>query len=216
MALRVYFDYVSPYAYIAWHQLPAIAAHHAQSIEPVPVVFGALLGAHGTKGPAEVPARRRYVLKDAYRKARRTGLPLTLPPTHPFNPLLALRASSLVLPDDARRRLIGALFAAVWATGEGLEAPGTVARIASSVGLDGEAVERSASEPDCKARLRAQTDEALAAGVFGVPTVAVDGELFWGVDALDLLDAYLERREPVPPELVARWETLPASAIRRT
>ena len=81
MALRVYFDYVSPYAYIAWHQLPAIAARHAQSIEPVPVVFGALLGAHGTRGPAEVPAKRRYILKDAYRKARRAGLPLTLPPT---------------------------------------------------------------------------------------------------------------------------------------
>ena len=216
MALRIYFDYVSPYAYIAWHQLPAIAARHARSIEPVPVVFGALLGAHGTKGPAEVPAKRRYILKDAYRKARGAGLPLTLPPTHPFNPLLALRASSLALPDDARRRLIDALFAAVWATGEGLDAPGTVARIASSIGLDGEAIERAASEPDGKARLRAQTDEALAAGVFGVPTVAVDGELFWGVDGLDLLDAYLERREPVPPELIARWETLPASAIRRT
>jgi 2-hydroxychromene-2-carboxylate isomerase len=216
MALRIYFDYVSPYAYVAWRQLPAIAARHAQSIEPVPVVFGALLGAHGTRGPAEVPAKRRYLVKDVYRKARRAGVPFTLPPAHPFNPLLALRASSLAMPEDARRRLIDALFAAVWATGEGLEAPGSVARIASSVGLDGEAIERAASESDGKARLRAQTDEALAAGVFGVPTVAVDGELFWGVDALDPLDSYLEQREPVPPELVARWEALPASAIRRT
>jgi 2-hydroxychromene-2-carboxylate isomerase len=215
MALRFYFDFVSPYAYVAWHQLPAIAARHAQAIEPVPVVFGAVLDAHGTKGPAEVPAKRRYLFKDVYRKARRAGLTLTVPPTHPFNPLRALRASSLALPDDARRRLIDALFAAVWATGEGIEAPGAVARIAGSIGLDGEAIERAASEPDGKARLRAQTDEALAAGVFGVPTVAVDGELFWGIDALDLLDAYLAHREPVPPELVARWETLSASAVRR-
>src|SRR5262245_57916432 len=139
MALRIYFDYVSPYAYVAWRLLPAIAARHAQSIEPVPVVFGALLGAHGTKGPAEVPAKRRYLIKDVYRKARRAGLPFTLPPAHPFNPLLALRASSLAMPQDARRRLVDALFAAVWATGEGLEAPGSVARVASSVGLDGEA-----------------------------------------------------------------------------
>jgi 2-hydroxychromene-2-carboxylate isomerase len=215
MALRFYFDYVSPYSYVAWHQLPAIAARHAQAIEPVPVLFGAVLDAHGTKGPAEVPAKRRYLFKDVYRKARRAGVPLTLPPTHPFNPLHALRASSLALPDDARRRLIDALFAAVWATGEGIEAPGAVARIAGSIGLDGEAIERAGSEPDAKARLRAQTDAALAAGVFGVPTVAVDGELFWGIDALDLLDAYLAHREPVPPELVARWETLPASAVRR-
>jgi 2-hydroxychromene-2-carboxylate isomerase len=175
-----------------------------------------VLDAHGTKGPAEVPARRRYALKDVYRKAQRAGLPLTVPPSHPFNPLLALRASSLAMPEDARHRLVGALFAAVWATGEGLEAPGTVARIASEVGLDGAAIERAAAEPDAKARLRAQTEQAIAAGVFGVPTVAVDGELFWGVDGLELLDGYLARREPVPPELVARWEALPASAVRRT
>jgi len=213
--MRFYFDYISPYAYIAWRQLPAIAARHRQAIEPVPVVFGALLGAHGTKGPAEVAAKRRYILKDVYRKARRAGLPFALPPSHPFNPLLALRASSLVLPGDAQHRLIGALFAAVWETGEGIEAPGAVSRIATSVGLDGEAIERAASEPDAKVRLRAQTDEALAAGVFGVPTVVVDGELYWGVDALELLDTFLGQREPVPAELVARWETLPASATRR-
>lgn len=214
--MRFYFDYVSPYAYLAWRQLPAIAARHTQPIEPVPVVFGALLGAHGTKGPAEVAAKRRYILKDVYRKTRLAGVPFTIPPSHPFNPLLALRASSLALPGDARPRLIDALFAAVWETGEGIEAPGAVSRIATSVGLDGDAIERAASEPDTKARLRAQTDEAIAAGVFGVPTVAAFGELFWGVDSLDLLDAFLARREPVPAELVARWEALPASAIRRT
>lgn len=216
MTLRLYFDFVSPYAYIAWRRLPAIAARHAQRIEPVPVVFGALLGAHGNKGPAEIPAKRRYLLKDVYRKARRAGVPFTLPPAHPFNPLVALRASSLALSDDARHRLIGALYAAIWETGEGIEAPGSVSRLATAVGLDGDAIERAAAEPDAKARLRAQTDEALAAGVFGVPTVAIDRELFWGVDALDLLDDFLERRDPVPAELVARWEALPVSANRRT
>jgi 2-hydroxychromene-2-carboxylate isomerase len=214
--MKFYFDYISPYAYIAWRQLPAIAARHGQAIEPVPVVFGALLGAHGTKGPAEVPAKRRYILHDVYRKARRAGVPLALPPAHPFNPLAALRASSLALPDDQRRALIDALYAAVWQTGEGIEEPDAVARIAASVGLDGEAIARAAGEPDAKARLRAQTDEALAAGVFGVPSVIVDGELFWGVDALDLLDDFLARRESVPAEMVARWDALPATAVRRT
>src|SRR5262245_41813988 len=208
--LRFYFDYVSPYAYLAWRLLPAVAARHGCGIDPVPVVFGALLGAHGTRGPAEVPAKRRYVIKDVYRKARRAGAPFALPPTHPFNPLLALRASSLSLPEAARRSLIGALYAATWESGEGIEAPGAVARIAAAVGLDGEEIARAAGEPEAKARLRAQTDEAIAAGVFGVPTIACDGELFWGVDALDLLDAYLVNRDPVPAELIARWEALPA------
>jgi 2-hydroxychromene-2-carboxylate isomerase len=112
--------------------------------------------------------------------------------------------------------LIGALFAAVWETGEGIEAPGAVARIATSVGLDGEAIERAASEADARARLRAQTDQALADGVFGVPTVVVEGELFWGVDSLELLDGFLEHRDQVPGELVARWAALPASVTRRT
>ncbi|TMQ18683.1 MAG: 2-hydroxychromene-2-carboxylate isomerase [Deltaproteobacteria bacterium] len=213
--MRFYFDYISPYAYLAWRRLPAIAARHGEAIVPVPVVFGALLSAHGTKGPAEVPAKRRYVLKDVYRKARLAGVPFMLPPAHPFNPLLALRASSLALADDAQHRLIDAVFAAIWQVGEGIETPGAVSRLAAAVGLDGDAIERAAAEPDAKARLRAQTDEAIAAGVFGVPTIAVDGELFWGVDALDLLDAYLEHREPVPAELVARWEALPASIQRR-
>jgi 2-hydroxychromene-2-carboxylate isomerase len=229
--MRFYFDFISPYAYLAWRQLPAIAARRAEPIEPVPVVFGAMLGAHGTKGPAEIPAKRRYVLHDVYRKARRAGVPFTLPPAHPFNPLVALRAASIELPGaasielpgavsldlpaDARHRLIDALFAAVWATGEGLEGPGQVARIADAIGLDGAAIERAAGEPDAKARLRAQTDEAIAAGVFGVPTIAVAGELFWGVDSLDLLDGFLEHRDAVPAELVARWESLPASANRR-
>jgi 2-hydroxychromene-2-carboxylate isomerase len=220
--MRFYFDFISPYAYLAWHQLPAIAARHGEPLELVPVVFGALLTAHGTKGPAEVAAKRRYVLKDVYRKAQRAGVPLGLPRSHPFNPLVGLRAASLVLPDDARRALVGALFAAVWETGEGIDAPGAVARIAGGLGLDGAAIEEAAGAPDAKARLRAQTDAALAAGVFGVPTMIVDSaggldsELFWGVDSLELLDAYLERRDPIPPELVARWEALPASVTRRS
>jgi 2-hydroxychromene-2-carboxylate isomerase len=96
-----------------------------------------------------------------------------------------------------------------------VEAPEEVARAARDAGLDGEALVRAASEPEAKARLRAQTDEAVAAGVFGVPTLVVDGELFWGVDALEALDAFLDGRDPVPPELVAAWASLPSSATRR-
>jgi 2-hydroxychromene-2-carboxylate isomerase len=87
------------------------------------------------------------VLKDVLRKARRAGVPLGLPPSHPFNPLVGLHATSLPLADDARRALTGALFAALWETGEGIEAPGAVARIAGRLGLDGAAIEQTAGEP---------------------------------------------------------------------
>src|SRR5687768_5710550 len=94
--LKFFFDYVSPYAYIGWTQIHRIAEAHARSVLPVPILFAGLLNAHGQKGPAEVSAKRLYVIKDAYRKAIRFGLPpLVPPPTHPFNPLLALRVSCL-------------------------------------------------------------------------------------------------------------------------
>src|ERR1700754_987264 len=97
MHLRVYFDFISPYAYLAWTQLPGLAARHGCTIEPIPVLFAALLEHHGTRGPAEVPAKRRYLLVDVAPKARALGVPVGLPPHHPFNPLLALRLASLPL-----------------------------------------------------------------------------------------------------------------------
>jgi 2-hydroxychromene-2-carboxylate isomerase len=215
-AVRFYFDYLSPYAYVAWARIHALTAPYGRAVEPVPVLLAAILDAHGTKGPAEVPAKRRYVFKDAYRKAHRAGLPpLVPPPTHPFNPLVALRVSSLPMDDDARRRLIGALYAATWAGGGGVESPESVARMANDVGLDGEALVRAASEPAAKMRLRQQTEQAVALGTFGVPTLIVDGQLFWGVDSLEDLELLLRGEDPVPADLESRWAGLPASATRR-
>jgi 2-hydroxychromene-2-carboxylate isomerase len=213
--IRFYFDYVSPYAYVAWGQIHALAARTRRGVEAVPVVFGALLSAHGTKGPAEVPAKRAYLIGDVYRKARHAGLPLVLPPAHPFNPLLALRVSSLPMEHAARRHLVDALFAAAWGTGGGAETAEQVAAAACRAGLDGDALVTAAGTTETKARLRAQTEEAIALGIFGVPTAVADGELFWGVDALTGLRTFLETREPVPADIVSAWATLPSSVVRR-
>jgi 2-hydroxychromene-2-carboxylate isomerase len=94
--LVFYFDFISPYAFLAWTQLPALAKRCRTTLEPVPVLFAGLLDAHGQKGPAEIPAKRRYLFKDIARKARRLGFPsISAPPAHPFNPLLSLRISYL-------------------------------------------------------------------------------------------------------------------------
>ena len=209
-----YFDFVSPYAFIAWTQIHAIAERHGRTVEPIAVLFAGLLDAHGTKGPAEIPAKRAYIFRDAYRKAHRAGLPvLCPPPSHPFNPLLALRVASLPMDPDARRRLIDALYAATWSNGSGVDTPAAVAAAAGRAGLDGEALVRAAQEPDAKQRLRIATEQAVARGVFGVPTVIVDGELFWGVDSLELVAAFLRGEDPVPSDL--SWAERPASAMRR-
>jgi len=212
--LRFHFDYLSPYAYLAWTQVHALAAHHGRAVEPVPVLFAALLDHWGTKGPAEVPPKRVYVFKDALRSARRLGVPLAPPPQHPFNPLLALRASSLPMEPAQRIALVSALFAETWGGGRGVTEPSVIAECASRCGIDGETIVRLANEPAGKETLRAASARAVAVGVFGVPTVLADGELFWGLDALPHLDAHLRGDDPVDDALVARWAHVTAGAVR--
>lgn len=215
--LLFHFDFVSPYAFVGWAQVQAIAARTGRTLEPIPVLFAGLLDAHGTTGPAEIPAKRAYLFRDVFRKAHRLGLPpLRLPPAHPFNPLLALRVASVPLPGDdgaAKRRLIDALYAATWTDGTGIETTEAVVAAADRAGLDGEALVRAAQTPEIKQRLRAATEDAVARGVFGVPSVLADGELFWGTDGLDHLEAFLRGEDPVPKD--HSWSDRPVSSKRR-
>ena len=212
--LAFYFDFISPYAFLAWTQVHAIAERNDRTVAVIPVLFAGLLEAHGTKGPAEIPAKRAYLFRDVYRKAHRLGLPeLRPPPAHPFNPLLALRVASLPMDAAEQRRLVDALYAATWLEGTGVDSPEAVAAAASRAGLDGPALVRAAQEPEAKTRLRAATEEAIARGVFGVPSVLADGELFWGTDALEHLEVFLRGEDPVPKDLT--WADRPAGATRR-
>ncbi len=213
--MQFLFDFISPYAYLAWTQINALAERHKRSVEPVPVLFAGLLNAHGHKGPAEIPAKRRYVFVDCCRKAHRLGLPpLTPPPTHPFNPLLALRAAAYPCDPLQQRRFIDALFAATWTGGGGIETEQAIAAQAAKAGLDAAAVLAYATSEPAKTALRRCTEEAIARGVFGVPTVLLGQELFWGTDSLDHLEDYLLGKDPVPPDLLLKWQDLRPSAVR--
>ncbi len=189
--LGVTLDFISPYAYIGWHRVHDVAARHGREVAPVPVLFAAMLDAWGQRGPAEIPPKRLYTFKHVVRVAHDHGVPLSAPPSHPFNPLLALRVASAALDTPHARAVIDALFAAVWAGGPGTEDPAIVAAWLDGRGLGGAALVERAGTSAIKARLRAATDTAIAAGVFGVPTFDVDGELFWGQDALGHVDLAL-------------------------
>lgn len=216
MILRFHFDFVSPYSYLAWTQIHSVAERHGCAVEPIPVLFAGLLNHHGMKGPAEVPAKRRYLLFDVVRKARQLGVPFGLPAHHPFNPLLALRVVSVPMRPEQRRPLIDRIYAGVW-SGEAVnvEDATTLSRFASEVGVDARVVDEAGS-PEGKARLKDQTERAIADGVFGVPTTMVNGEPFWGVEALGALEHFLVASTPtLDAAMLDRWSKLTPSAQRK-
>jgi 2-hydroxychromene-2-carboxylate isomerase len=228
--LRFLFDYISPYAYLAWTQIHALAAPHGITVEPVPVLFAGLLQAHGHKGPAEIPPKRIYVMKDALRIGARLGIPVAPPPSHPFNPLLALRATALVEDPAVARRLIDGLYAAVWGGGPGVTDPTEVARIAAAAGLDGPELVARAQGDEAKAKVRRNTDQAILAGAWGVPTMIASrsgadsgsdkSELFWGYDSFPHLERWLRGDDPLDRERererLRAWVEIKPSAVRRT
>jgi 2-hydroxychromene-2-carboxylate isomerase len=213
-SVRFHFDYLSHNAYLAWTQIHALAARHGRGVEPVPVVFGVLLKHYGQLGPAEVLPKAVWMIKNVLRKAARLGVPLEPMAAHPFNPLLALRVSSLDMDAESRRRVVDGLFRAVYVESRDVMEPGVVAQVATAAGLDGDAAVEAAGREEAKARLRAQTDAALAAGVFGVPTMIADGELFFGFDDFPNLESFLRGDDPLDRSALAAW-LAPRPAFRR-
>ena len=205
MNIRFYFDYISSNAYLAWKVLPERAARYGARVEPVPVLFAGFLEALGQLGPAEIPVKAVWMMKNNLRKATLLGLPLNPPAHHPFNPLLALRASAV--PTDAAERaaLVDALFDAVWVHGLHVSEPEVVASVAAGAGLDGERIVAEARSSAAKTRLREASDAAVARGVFGVPTFEVEGELFWGYDDLPFAELRMAGKDPLDAAAAQSW-----------
>ncbi len=212
MSLRFELDFISPYAAVAWHAVGAIADRHGRTVEPVPILFAALLDAHGHKGPAEIEPKRIYTFKDVVRKGAAHGLSIRPPPGHPFNPLAALRLASLDLPHSTRIALVTDLFEATWQSGEGVTDPEVLARIARKHGIDD--VQARITDPAVKQRVKDQTTAAIERGTFGVPTIWADGEPFWGVDSLPHLDRFLAGEDPVPEDTMERWAHIRPQSVR--
>jgi 2-hydroxychromene-2-carboxylate isomerase len=211
-----YFDFISPYSYLAWlHARPRIAGAGVRVV-PRPVLLFALLRHGGMLGPAEVPLKRAYLLRDCLRYAGRHGIPFTLPDPHPFMPITALRLALPEVAGDDQERVIDALFHAGWGQGRNLSDAGELARILEAAGLDGPRLVAATQEPAARDALRRQTDEAIARGIFGVPSSYVDGELFWGHDRVDDLCEYLAGDDPLDRERLAELLARPVAPIGRS
>jgi len=213
--LDFHFDFISPYAYLAWTQIDRIARTHEREVRLVPVLFAAMLDSFGTIGPAEIPAKREYTFLDVHRKASLLGVPIRMPPRHPFAPLISLRAATSFVDPAERARAVAALYRAAWVTGRGVDTPELVVQALTSAGMDGEAAVARASTDDVKAALIAATKDAIERNVFGVPTVVAEGEHFWGCDSLPSLEAFLRGEDPITPEIRALVHATPTGVERK-
>lgn len=179
-----YFDVVSPYAYLQaeqFHRLPA-----SVTIRPRPMVLGAVLSHWGIQAPADLPAKRRMTYRTVLARARARSVPFRMPPFHPFRSIEALRLLVACGQTVAACRTV---LGAVWGEGMDVTDPADWARLCDRLGV---AAEGEIGSEAVKAALRRNTDDAIAAGVFGSPTLLLDGELFWGDDATDLFLEFVE------------------------
>jgi 2-hydroxychromene-2-carboxylate isomerase len=210
--VEFYFDPISPYSWLAARQVDRLDT--VARLDFKPVLFAGLLAAHGNKGPAELPAKRAYTMRDVMRCASALGLPMKGPPTHPFNPLRALRMCVALDDRDERRQFALGLFEAVWERGLDLTDDTVLAQVAAGCALDGATLLARAGDADIKRRLADATEAAIASGVFGVPTFRLDGELFWGADRIDAVLRRLQGHT-IDEALLADVLARPASAARK-
>jgi 2-hydroxychromene-2-carboxylate isomerase len=183
--ITFYLDFLSPYAYLAFEKLPQTLEGLSYSVEYRPVLFAAFLKAHGQLGPAEIPGKREWTYRQVLWAGRTNGIEIQMPAAHPFNPLALLRLAIACGENGAINRYVAeTVFRHVWRGG---------ADPVDALRLDALKQQlqpkRDAAGEDVKAELKANTDEALARGLFGVPTLAVDDKLFWGFDALPMVRA---------------------------
>ena len=185
--LTFYFDFISPYAYLAFHALPLSLMGQSYSVTYKPVFLGALLKHNAMLGPAEVPPKRDWVYRQVLWQARQQGLVLEMPAVHPFNPLGLLRLAVATQAQGCpNRHVCATLFKHVWEGGGDAADAARLAAVTQQL-----APARDPAGEDVKVQLHAHGSDAIALGVFGVPCVEVDGKVFWGLDALPMLRAYM-------------------------
>lgn len=202
------FDFISPFSYLCLKRLSELPA--GTEIEYVPVLFPGILNHFGQIGNAEIPSKRRFTYRFVLWQARKAGIPMRMPPAHPFNPIPALR---FVLAAGGGRAAIETIFDAIWRDGRDPGDPAVLADLGKSLGIGD--VQAAMNDPAVKQRLRENTEWAVSKGVFGVPTFVIGDHLFWGNDALEMVSDYLRDPEGFMDAEMRRADELPVGAKRR-
>ena len=209
--ISFYLDFISPYAYLAFEELPKALMGLSYTVTYKPLLFAALLKHHGQLGPAEIPSKRDWAYRQAQWLAHYKGHVLDMPAAHPFNPLGLLRlAVATDRNGQPNRYVCETLFKHVWVGGADAANADRLAAVTLQL-----APARDPADEAVKAQLRLHAEEAIAQGVFGVPAFEVDGKVFWGLDALPMLRAYLQGDAWFDGPQWAASHTLPTGVTRR-
>jgi 2-hydroxychromene-2-carboxylate isomerase len=184
--LTFWFDPISPFAYLAFEHLPQALEGCSYVVDYRPVLFAGLLGHWGQKGPAEIEPKRAWTFRHVAWEAHRLGIEMATPAMHPFNPLALLRLALASAPAGGlpNRRSVEALMHHAWRGGADVNDAARLKTLVERV-----APQRDPACDAVKAELRAHTEVAIEKGIFGVPTIDIDGRLFWGLDALSMVRA---------------------------
>ena len=202
-----YFDVISPFAYLQAMRLDQLPDDVRLICKPT--LFAGYLNHWGHLGPAEIEPKKVFIFRQCAWRARRTGIDFNLPPNHPFNPLRALRLAEAL---DGDLKAVQAIFRSVWVDGNLPDNDEGWAGMQASAGVtDGDDL---VNDPEIKARLMTNGDEAIAAGAFGVPTFVINDEVFWGDDAFEMVLDYLENPEMLADDDMQRAVGLVPTAVR--
>jgi 2-hydroxychromene-2-carboxylate isomerase len=201
------FDVISPFSYLSLKQLSALPRD--VEVEFLPVLFAGLLDHHGQVGNAEIASKRRFTYRFALWRARKMGIPMQMPPAHPFNPLSALR---LIIAAGSDRRAVETVFDAVFMHGRDVSDAGVIRELAGEIGVADP--EQALSNPAVKQRLRDNTEWAIAHGAFGVPTFVIENDIFWGHDAVDMVVDYLRDPSQFQDAEMQKADQLPIGVVR--
>lgn len=191
--IEFYFDFVSPWSYMASTQLPALASKYEAEIVYKPALLGGIFKAVGNVAPATIPAKGKWLLLDLGRHAQKYGVPFQMPTHFPVNTLKGMRGALVAMQDGYFADYYAALWSAVWVMGRNVGDTAVLQTIIREIDQDPALFTQQIEAPAIKQELIERTNEAVSRGLFGMPTFFVDGEMYFGQDRLDFVEDALAR-----------------------
>jgi 2-hydroxychromene-2-carboxylate isomerase len=210
-----YFDVLSPFSWLAATQSEKFEKEMNIEFNFIPILLGAILNHFEAKGPAEIPVKKAYTFNDVLRWCSIYKLDFVGPPTHPFNPLLALRVCTACEEGPKRNLLARELMNETWLRGTAIDTEEGVGIVIKKLGMDAAALFAQAQSPEIKEKLKQNTAAAIEKGIFGVPTFSDGKNFFWGNDRMQMLKLHLKGELEIDQEKLSSYLNRPASVLRK-